>query len=108
MGNVSANPVTESDKKLLDTCVSAFEIAIREIRKIENSASSEQWDEKIAINKRIIGSMKAELGKYGTELYRTGYKNGSENLAIYEDEIASEIKKSISNIIDSSVFPDRQ
>jgi len=102
------NSGTIPNKKLLDTCVSAFEIAIREIRKIENGSSAEQWEEPIMLDKNTLGVMKAELVKCGIELYRTGHKNGREMLISSEDDIASQISKSISNIIDSTIFGDRR
>jgi len=102
------NSGTVSNEKLLDTCVSAFEIAIREIRKIQNSSSVEQWEEPIILDKGSLGVMKAELVKCGFELYRTGYKNGREMLIRSEDDIARQISKSISDIVDSTVFGDKR
>lgn len=102
------NSGTIPNKKLLDTCMSAFEIAIREIRKIENGSSAEQWEEPIILDKSILGEMKAELVKCGIELYRTGQKNGREMLIRSEDDIARQISKSISDIIDSTIFGDRR
>jgi len=94
------------DKKLLDTCVSAFEIAIREIRKIENGESAEQWDEPIMLDKSSLDAMKTELVKYGFELYRTGGRNEREGFIRSEDEMTPEISKSISDIIESAAFSD--
>ena len=94
------------DKKLLDTCVSAFEIAIREIRKIENGESPEQWDEPIMLDKSSLDAMKTELVKYGRELYRTGGRNEREGFVRSEDDIAREISKSISDIIVGTAFSD--
>ena len=99
---------TISNQKLLDTCVSAFEIAIREIRKIQNSSSIEQREEPILLDKSALGVMKAELVEYGIELYRAGYKKGREMLLFSEEDIARQISKSISDIIDSTVFGDKQ
>lgn len=94
------------DKKLLDTCVSAFEIAIREIRKIENGESVEPWNEPIMLDKSSLDAMKSKLVKYSRELYLTGGRNERERLFRSEDEIAREINKSISDIIESTVFSD--
>lgn len=102
------NSGTISNKKLLDTCVSAFEIAIREIRKIENSSSAEQWEEPIMLDKSTLGVMKAELVKCGIELYQTGHKNGREMIVRSKDDIARQISKSISDIIDSTIFGGRR
>ena len=108
MANGTDNSGTIPNKRLLDTCVSAFEIAIREIRKIENGSSAEQWEEPIMLDKSTLGAMKAELVKCGIELYRTEYKNGREMLICAEDDIARQISKSISDIIDSTVFWDKR
>jgi len=97
---------TVPNKNLLDTCVSAFEIAIREIRKIENGPSAEQWEEPIMLDKSTLDLMKAELIKCAIEFYRIGYKNGRQMLIRSEDDIARQISKSISDIIDSTIFGD--
>ncbi|MEA4824488.1 MAG: hypothetical protein VB111_10290 [Clostridiaceae bacterium] len=102
------NSDTIPNKNLLDTCVSAFEIAIREIRKIENSPSAERWEEPIMLDKSTLDVMKAELVKCGIELYRTGNNNGMETLIRSEDDIARQINKTISDIIDSTIFGDRR
>ena len=86
--------------------MSAFEIAIREIRKTENCSSAEQLEEPIMLDKSTLGVMKAELVKCGIELYRTGHKNGMEMLIHSEDDIALQISKSISDIIDSAIYGD--
>ena len=97
---------TIPDKKLLNTCVSAFEIAIREIRKIENGSSEEQSEEPIMMDLSTLGVMKAELVKCGIELYRSGHENGREMLSRSEEDIDRQISKTITDIIDSTIFGD--
>ncbi len=103
-GNESPDKIP--DKKLLDTCVSAFEIAIREIRKIENSENAENLNEPIILDKNVLAAMSSELVDYGRELYNLGFKNGRDNFSRAESEIADEIKLSISDIIKKTVFSD--
>lgn len=104
----SDNSDTKPNKNHLDTCVLAFEIAIREIRKIENGSSAEQWEEPITLDKITLGVMKAQLVKYGIDLYRVGYKNGKEMLIRSEDDIARQVSESMSDIIGSTIFGDRR
>ena len=104
MANRNSSSDTMPDKKLLDTCVSAFEIAIREIRKIENCDSEENLNEPIVLDKSALAAMSAELAKYGWELYSTGFKNGRDDFSRAEDTVADEIDRSISDIIRKTVF----
>ena len=103
-GNES--PGTMPDKKLLDTCVTAFEIAIREIRKIENGENAENVNEPVVLDKSVLNAMSNELVNYCGELYALGFKNGRENLCRAKDTIADEIKLSITDIIKKAVYPD--
>ena len=103
-GNES--PVAMPDKKLLDTCVTAFEIAIREIRKIENGENAENVNEPVVLDKSVLDAMSEELVNYCGEQYVQGFKNGRENFSPAEDAIADEIKLSITDIIKKAVYSD--
>jgi hypothetical protein len=106
MAYANENPGTMPDKKLLDTCVSAFETAIREIRKIENSENNEKESEPLILDKSALNAMANELVNYGWELYSRGLINGRDNFSPAEDEIADEIRVAISCIINKAVFSD--
>lgn len=96
------------DKNLLDTCVSAFETAIREIRKIENGESTENADEPIILDNSTLRKMTGALSQYGRELYSLGYRNGRAETNPAEDVLTDEIGLTISDIINNAVYSDRR
>lgn len=106
MANGNESPGAMPDKKLLDTCVTAFEIAIREIRKIENGENAENVNEPVVLDKSALNAMSNELVNYGKGLYSLGFKDGRENFSPDEDAIADEIKLSITDIIKKAVYSD--
>lgn len=105
-GNESSSAMP--DRKLLDTCVSAFELAIREIRKIENGDNAENPNEPVIINESALAVMKTELSRYAEALYTRGFRDGRENFRHTANTIADETELAISEIIKKAIFSDRR
>ncbi len=119
------------DKKILDKCITALEIAIEQIKKIENGEPLEckeinpngfkncpgssdkafidvcqkcskytDYNEPAKLREKALISLETELLSYVKETYKQGYKNGSDKIDYFENDIERNLRVSLFDIIE--------